>query len=114
MLENDGPEQVVEKWISANGPTNTIGFGGAGNNKPFYDSFKTEFRKFICGSVDYDTERKKILDEGIVIKTVLISTASSAIAVKLGVMASLLVPAVALMFHVVGKIGINAWCSISE
>ena len=44
-------------------------------------------------------------------KTTIVSVISTAVAVNIGTTATLLVPPVVLMLHVVGKVGINAWCA---
>lgn len=54
----------------------------------------------------------KLADEGSALKTALISAVSAAIALKLGVTASLLIPAVALLLHIAGKMGVQAWCNM--
>src|SRR5690606_27443944 len=46
-------EEIAKKWLSARGPSSTIGFGGISNPEPFFDRFMEEFRKFICGDEAY-------------------------------------------------------------
>ena len=112
LLETYEVEEVLQRWLSANGPTSTIQFGGNGNSPvPFVDRFKEEFRKFICGDSSYDQYREKLLLESPVAKGMLISSISAALGATLGYAAALLAPAVAVMLHIVGAISVNAWCS---
>jgi hypothetical protein len=104
-------EEAADLWVSAKGLDGTIVFGGSRDSKPFLDRFKAEFKKFICGDQAYDEERKKLVGIGSAGKTAVISGISTAIAPHVGASAVLLIPSVALLLHVVGKIGIRAWCA---
>jgi hypothetical protein len=112
LLENYEVEEVMQRWLSANGPTSTVKFGGNGNSpEPFVDRFKEEFRKFVCGDPSYDQYRENLLLESPVAKAMLISTISAALGATLGYTAALLAPAVAVMLHIVGAVSLNAWCN---
>jgi len=112
LVESHGYEEAIKRWLSANGPTSTIPFGGAGNSpEPFFDRFKEEFRKFVCGDESYAKYREQILAETPIAKSIYISCISAALGATLGYAATLLAPAVAVMLHVVGAMGINAWCN---
>jgi hypothetical protein len=108
------PEEAAELWLSARGAESTIGFGGTSDSKPFLDRFKAEFKQFVCGGQGYEQERSQLIGKMDAVKTAIISGVSSAIAVHVGTSATLLIPAVALMLHVVGKIGIRAWCAEND
>lgn len=112
LLEKYDVEEVMQRWLSANGPTSTIQFGGDGSSPtPFVDRFKEEFRKFVCGDPSYDQYREKLLLESPVAKGMMISSISAAIGATLGYSAALLAPAVAVMLHIVGAMTVNAWCN---
>lgn len=105
------PDEVAKKWIMASGSQNIIHFGGTRDSEPFWDRFKSEFKKFICDDDAYAGEKKTLLAEGPITKTLLISTISVAIAASIGYAATLLAPTVAVLLCTVGKIGINAYCN---
>ncbi len=110
LIEKHGEEEAAKLWLGANGPKDTQKFGGQGDIKPFWDRFMAELRLFICGDKRYSKERKELLQQAKGATALLVSVISGAIGASLGFSASLLAPAVALMLHVVGKVGINAWC----
>lgn len=105
LSEQHGEEETAKKWLSAQGPSSTIGFGGISNPEPFFDRFMEEFRKFICGDEAYDSFRKQLGAESPVVKTIYVSVISTALGAALGYTATLLAPAVAVMLHLVGKMG---------
>lgn len=111
MVTEFGEEEAAKNWLSANGPRSTVGFGGASNPEPFYDRFMDEFKKFICGDESYDEFRAQLGAESPVVKTIYISVISTALGATLGYTATLLAPAVAILLHLVGKMGVNAWCA---
>jgi hypothetical protein len=112
LVASYGEEEAIKRWLSANGPTSTIQFGGGGNSpEPFVDRFKEEFRKFICGDESYDKYREQIMAESPIAKSMYISCISAALGATLGYSAALLAPAIAVMLHTVGAISINAWCN---
>lgn len=112
LIENFGEEQAAEKWITSNGPTNNVPFGGevVRDTKPFFERFKAEFGKFICGHPDYEEYRKKLGTESPIIKSTYIAVISAALGATLGFTATLLAPAVAILLASVGKMGLNAYC----
>jgi hypothetical protein len=111
MATELGEEEAAKQWLSANGPSSTVGFGGASNPEPFFDRFKEEFRKFICGDDAYEEFRTQLGAESPVVKAIYISTISAAIGATLGYAATLLAPAVAILLHLVGTMGVKAWCA---
>ncbi len=114
LIKLDNEEIAAEKWLSANGPINTIQFGGRQNEtKPFYDNFKKEIAKFLCGHSDYEEQRKQLSSEAPITKVVLLTLVSGAVATQIGVLQSLIVPAVALILHLIGKMTIKAWCGVN-
>lgn len=113
LIEVYGEEQAAEKWLSSNGPINNVPFGGESNKedtKLFFDRFKGEFKKFICGHPDYKKYREKLGTESPIIKGMYISVISTALGATFGFSAALLAPAVAILLASVGKIGLNAYC----
>lgn len=111
MANEFGPEDAAKRWLAANGPGSTVGFGGSGNPEPFFDRFMEEFKKFICGDVIYEEHRNQLIKESGVTKTIYVSIISAALGATLGYTATLLAPAVAIMLHAVGTMGLKAWCA---
>lgn len=110
LVENYGEEVAIEKWLSANGPSDTIQFGGDGNVEPFLQRFKDEFNKFICGHEDYKKERKEYETYGEEIRTMMVASIAGAIGAKIGIASAIISPIVVLSLYTVGKIGLNAYC----
>lgn len=112
LIKNHGEEKAAEIWITSNGPLNNVPFGGdrVKDTKQFYERFKTEFGKFMCGHPNYDKYRKKLEAEVPIIKSMIISTISTALSATLGFATALLAPAVVLLLSCVGKMGLNAYC----
>ena len=114
LIDMHGEEEAAKLWLAANGPKDTQKFGGNGNVQPFWDRFVAELRLFICGDKKYNKERKELLQQAKGATALLVSVISGAIGASLGFSASLLAPAVALMLHVIGKVGANAWCNTQQ
>lgn len=112
LVEKHGEEEAAKLWLSANGPTDTQKFGGAGpfDSDPFWKKFNEELRLFICGDKKYQKERDKLLSEAKPASLVLVSGISGLLGSTLGFAPSLLAPAVAMILYVIGKVGVNAWC----
>lgn len=97
LLATMPPEEVAKKWIMASGSQNIVPFGGIRDNGPFWDRFKSEFKKFICDDDAYVGEKKSLLAEGPITKALLISTTSAAIGASIGYTATLLAPTCAVL-----------------
>jgi len=110
ILNSCSPEEAPEKWITATGHENTIPFGGSRDTKPFWDKFRSEFKRFICDDNAYAEDKKALIAESSITKPILISVISAAIGATIGYTATLLAPAVAILLCTVGKIGKNAYC----
>lgn len=112
LIAQYSEEKAAEIWITSNGPSNNVPFGGVSKNTaPFFERFKIEFKKFICGHPDYEANRIKLNTEKPVVKTLFLTVTSSAIGAEIGLSATLLIPAVAVLLGSVGKIGLNAYCA---
>lgn len=112
LLSDNNSEETIKLWLSANGPTSTIPFGGDNeSSEPFLERFKEEFKKFVCGDEAYEEYRNKLTAEVPIAKSVYISVISVALAQVIGFTAALLAPAVAILLHAVGAAGVHAWCN---
>ncbi|MEZ6952596.1 MULTISPECIES: hypothetical protein [unclassified Aeromonas] len=112
LISAHGEEDAAKKWLAANGPSSTQQFGGQpqGDPRPFWDRLMAEFRLFICGNIKYKKDRDKLLAQATPTAMFIVSGISSVIASTLGLAAALITPAIAILLHVVGKVGVNAWC----
>lgn len=106
--------EIVDAWLSARGANATVAFGGAAGSKPFRERFMDEFKKFVCGDKKYNKERAQLIGKVEVAKTAVVSAVSAAVATQVGAAAALLIPPVAVLLHIVGKVGIQAWCCDNE
>ena len=99
LVDTYGAEEAINQWMMANGPVDTVKFGGMpeGEKNNFSDRFKIEINKFNAGT-----------------KTALVSSISSFLGAKLGVSVSILAPAIVITLYLVGKMGVNAYCSAVE
>lgn len=111
FLEEDNYAEAAERWVAATGSPNIVPFGGNHNTKPFWDQFKTEFRKFICDDDAYTEEKQELAAESGTTRLLLVSTISASVGATIGFAATLLAPAVALMLCAVSKMGRNAFCA---
>lgn len=114
LLKENDVEKSIEIYLSANGPSTTIPFGGLPsqvNSKPFKDRFKEEFDKFICGHPDYAPFYPKLSKTAGNYSTLIISSISSAVGASLGLSAALISPAVVLALSLIGTMGRKAYCA---
>ena len=114
LINEYGDENAAEKWLTANGPSNQVAFGGISDqnqDNTFYTNFKIEFHKFICGDPKYETERNRLGVSLIAPKQLIISIISGALGATFGVTGALLAPAVCVLLFIVGKMGVNAYCA---
>jgi hypothetical protein len=112
LIEKHGEEEAAKLWLSANGPTDTQKFGGSGtrDTKPFWDKFQEELRLVICSDEKYKEDREKLLSQAKPAAGYVVHGITALVATTLGLAPALLVPAVAIMLNVIGKVGVNAWC----
>jgi len=74
------------------------------------DKFQIEFKNYVCGSVKYKDEQKETDELAKMTKTALITMISTAIGTTLGVMGTIIAPAVVLALMVVLKMGQAVYC----
>lgn len=116
LVDENGVEGAIDKWLKANGPCNTVKFGGESSNEDdkFSERFKMEINKFICGHPSYEKYREEYSEFTIDTKITLISSLSALLGAKLGVTAGALAPVIVLTLYLVGSMGRNAYCSIAK
>lgn len=115
LLKSSTTEEAIEKYLTANGPSDTIQFGGTRSNKNkhlFIESFKNEFDKFICGDPEYESYYPKIKEGTSIQIQALISAISAAIGAKIGISAAMISPVIVLSLSLLGKMGRKAYCKM--
>ena len=115
LLKNSTVEEAIEKFLTANGPTDTIQFGGIGDKKdkhPFIESFKNEFDKFICGDPEYENYYPKVKEGTGIPMQAIISGISAAIGAKMGINAAMISPVIVLSLSLLGTMGRKAYCKM--
>lgn len=111
-------DKITELWLSSRGPLDLKPFGGAGNAKPFLDALKVELRKLLCDSKEYKKERAELSalmmsgqNASTALTVAITAYVTKAMAPILGTATPLLLPAIAVMLHTVGKVSVKAWCN---
>ncbi|MBK4989816.1 hypothetical protein [Pseudomonas sp. S36] len=115
LVAND-EETAARIWLSSTGPLDLRKFGGVPDSgeDAFYQRFRAEFRAYVCGDERYKEERDDLLKIAKPAASYVIAAISAAVASTLGIAVGLVVPAVALLLKVVGKLGLNAWCAVGS
>lgn len=111
LLAQHSPEAVARLWLQAAGPSATHPFGGEKGSASVVDDFFNELRKLLCDDPSYEESRKQLIEAKAISREVCIAVVTGAIAAKIGLAASLLVPPAAIMLHVAGAVGVKAWCA---
>jgi hypothetical protein len=115
LLVGHDEETAAKIWLSSTGPLDLRRFGGLPEHgsDAFFQRFKAEFRAFVCGGERYNDERNELFKIAEPVARYVVTAISVAVASTLGIAVGLVVPAVALLLKVVGKLGVNAWCEIN-
>lgn len=117
LLDKNGEEETAEIWINSNGPREIKHFGGTigtelvTDKTTFWQRFKNEFDKFICGDVNWVNETSKAKALGKTGAVAIATYIAQIISPIIGIGIPILVPAIVLMMHVVSKATIRAYCA---
>ena len=111
MVDNNA-EGAAGTWVNTIGHANIAKFGGIVNPKPFWNLLQSEFYDFVCNDQAYKKEKEELAKQGGISKALLVSSISSAIGAKIGVVAALISPAILLLLFMVGSMSINAFCKL--
>ncbi|WP_394686919.1 hypothetical protein [uncultured Xanthomonas sp.] len=107
-------DDVAQAWITASAE-HTYRFSASapvGDKSAFLDSLRKEVRAFLCGDKKYKKEREGLFGDKGLARTYVVSTMAVAIAPYLSVASAVIAPLIALVLASVGKIALNAWCSL--
>ena len=115
LVQTYGEEKTAEILLTSRGALQTARFGGEndslGDRKDYWQRFKIEFDKFLCGHPDYSEARKKASQEAGSIGLIAIPIISSEIAASVGISHVIIGPAVVLLLNVASKVGVRAYCA---
>ena len=113
-----GEEKAAEEWINARGPMQTVTFGGVtedtNNKKNYWNRFRNEFDKLICGHPDYQDEHDKFVAAGKPIGLGAVAYIADWIAPAVGMSTAILIPAIALILNITAKMGVKAYCATKQ
>ena len=115
LVEQYGEEKAAEEWINTL-PEDQIPLtqfsGGIGDEEDltFAQSIGREIDYFICGHPKYADLRKQAQSKGTTATFYVGATVAAALGSVFGVTTAAILPTVLLLFHVAGKITLNAYC----
>ena len=115
LVEQYGEEKAAEEWINTL-PEDQIPLtqfsGGIGDEEDltFAQAIRREIDYFICGHPKYADLRKQAQSKGTTATFYVGATVAAALGSVFGVTTAAILPTVLLLFHVAGKITLNAYC----
>lgn len=115
-MQHDDVTAVAQTWLTTDGPSDTRAFGGINQPKPFWDNLLMELTKFLCTEDPaYAGERSQLAkhlhpSKGKTDLKAVVIYLAGVLAAKLGVLAALLLPPLALLLYAVCKMSVRAWC----
>lgn len=112
LLQEHTMEEAAKMLLASVGDTRNSPYGGGSNPNNLYDSVLTEVRKFICGDTSYDDLRAQALEQWERGQLYIVGTVAAAVGSILGIAAAVLVPVISVIFAMVVKLGVNAWCAL--
>lgn len=111
MLASQDPTEVAISWLTSSGPKDTAPFGGVRTGAIlFYENLLKEIQKLMCGSSDYDQERKALVNAASAGKMLIVSTVSIAVAPHVEAAAVVIGPAVAIVLALLSNSGKATLC----
>ncbi|MGG0747252.1 hypothetical protein ABE088_28685 [Priestia megaterium] len=101
-------------WLEAS-VGNTSPFSGEPKkDMKYFESLKNEVYKLLCGNPDYSADRVELVQliksEGG--KNSVVAFISGIIGAKLGLTAAFVSPAIVILFMMITKTSLNAWCAM--
>lgn len=114
LLASNSHEEAAVAWLEAS-VGNTSPFSGQPQpEKKYFALLKKEAYKLLCGNPEYAADRNELthLFQTPENKTVIVSTVSALLGVKVGLAATFVAPAIVIIFMMVAKTSLNAWCEM--
>ncbi|ARI78807.1 hypothetical protein [Halobacillus mangrovi] len=109
-------EEAAVTWLESS-TSNTSPFSGQPQpEKKYFEYVKKEVHKLLCGDTNYEAERHELvqLAQKPENKNGIIAMVSALIGAKLGLAATFLAPVIVIIFLTIGKISLNAWCTMES
>lgn len=116
LLASKSHEEAALAWLEAS-VDNTSPFTGQPKpEKKFLPLLKKEIHKLLCGNPDYAAERNELvqLTQTQENKTAIVSMISALIGAKVGLAATFIAPAIVIIFMMIAKTSLNAWCALES
>ncbi|MFE8064677.1 hypothetical protein [Priestia aryabhattai] len=108
-------QEAASIWLEASTDTTSpFGTDNVGGQKKYFNRLQDHVRKLLCGDAAYENERKEVTElvKRNVPKESVISTISALIGAKMGLAATFLAPAIVIIFMIISKVSLNAWCEM--
>lgn len=110
-------EEILDKWLEAEGPLNNVQFGGNGNSKflsKLKDEIKIQVNKFICGHSDLKKLDREYFNTSVqTVQLFIVYTISDYVAQIFSISVNLLLPVVVIILISIKKIGLSTYCEIA-
>ena len=115
LLSKNSEDEVITIWLNSLN-INTATYNGGNTDFTYSNLFKNEVIKLLCGDKKYKVERGEInnLYNSTNIKKAIITYVSGVIASQLNVSSTSIAPVVVLMFIIISKLSLNAWCQLNK
>ncbi len=107
-LGSADPLLLAERWSNSPTRQSINPFGGVGQSSSFWEAFRRECCRFLCGEEPYRAILDDLVKQGPGARAAIISVVGGAIAIKIGVMWALVSPIVVLLLAAVAKMGLEA------
>ncbi|WP_161920027.1 hypothetical protein [Pallidibacillus pasinlerensis] len=114
LLNIKSYEEAAIAWLEAS-VDNTSPFSAQPQpEKRFFPLLKKEVHKLLCGDPVYAAERSELvkLSQSHENKTAIVSMVSALIGAKVGLAATFIAPAIVIIFIMIAKTSLNAWCAL--
>ncbi|WP_251550509.1 hypothetical protein [Neobacillus muris] len=114
LLDSKSHEEAALAWLEAS-VDNTSPFTGQPQpEKKYLPLLKKEIHKLLCGNPEYATDRNELaqLTQTKENKTAIVSMVSAVIGAKVGLAATFIAPAIVIIFMMIAKTSLNAWCAL--
>jgi len=111
--QGKSPEEVASAWLTATSG-DTYPFGVEKGQSLFLEKILKELEAFLCGDPKYMDDRSKLSKLPKEAHAYFVGIISTAIAPVVGSSGAVLAPAIAILLFGMGKITLNAWCSMRK
>jgi hypothetical protein len=115
LLTTKSLEETASIWLESTVNNNSpFGAEKKESEKKYFAILKSEVNKLVCGDPEYQNERNEL--NGLINqkenKAAIISLVSAFIGAKVGLAATFIAPAIVIIFTMIGKVSLTAWCKL--